>query len=70
MKMKELRGKSSEELTALLAEKRGRLAELGFLAAQRKVKNVRERSVIRKDAARILTLLKTLTPNSSPLNPL
>ncbi|MBI2053232.1 MAG: 50S ribosomal protein L29 [Candidatus Sungbacteria bacterium] len=60
--MKELRGKSPEDLTMLLAEKRSRLAELRFLTAQKKIKNVRETGAVRRDAARILTLLKTLTP--------
>lgn len=64
MKMKELREKSQEELTALLSLKRVRLAELRFLTAQKKVKNVREMAAVRKDAARILTLLHVLTAHS------
>lgn len=62
MKMEELRGESPEKLAALLTEKRGRLAELRFLAGQKKVKNVREITAVKKDVARILTFLKTLTP--------
>lgn len=57
MKITDLRRKSREELTALLAEKRARLAELRFLLAQKKVKDVREIGMVRKDAARILTIL-------------
>lgn len=58
MTITELRQKSPEELKALLTEKRERLGELRFLLAQKKVKNVKEVASIRKDAARILTLLR------------
>ena len=57
MTMTELRQKSREELMALLAEKRERRAELCFLLVQKKVKNVKESAAVRKDAARILTIL-------------
>ena len=62
MKMEELRGTSPEELAALLSVKRGRLAELRFLVAQKKMKNVREIAAVKKDVARILTVLQTLNP--------
>lgn len=58
MKMNELRQKSSEELGALLAQKQGRIAELRFLLKQKKVKNMKESSALRKDVARILTLIR------------
>lgn len=58
MKMNELRQKSREELGALLAQKRGRIAELRFLLHQKKVKNMKELSAVRKDIARILTLMR------------
>lgn len=57
MKVRELREKTKEELRRVLEEKRSRHAELRFLSRQRKVKNVREISAIKKDIARILTLL-------------
>lgn len=58
MKILELRQKPKTELNELLLEKRAKLAELRFLLYQKKAKNVKELSVIRKDIARILTLLK------------
>ena len=58
MKTNELRQKSREELTALLAHKRQRIAELRFLLQQKKTKNMKEALILRKDAARILTLLR------------
>lgn len=57
MKIQELRQKSKGELGELLEEKRTRLAELHFLLRQKKVKNVKEAAAIKKDIARILTLL-------------
>ena len=61
MTIAELRQKSREELTTVLAEERERLAELRFLLAQKKVKNVKEVVAIRKDVARILTVLQALS---------
>lgn len=58
MTMRELRQKSREELAALLAEKRERIAALRFLLMQKKTKNVKETGALRKDAARIMTLLR------------
>lgn len=60
MKIAELRQKSKEELKKLLHEKRQRMDELHFLLRQKKVKNVKETVNIKKDVARILTLLKSL----------
>jgi len=58
MKITELRQKPKNELQSLLDEKRGRLRVLRFDLASGKVKNVREIRQIKKDIARILTLLK------------
>lgn len=58
MKISELKQKSKEDLNILLNEKIRRIDELGFIMRQgKKVKNVKEVSVLKKDAARILTLL-------------
>lgn len=62
MKINELRQKSREELAVLLTERRERIAALGFMLRQKKTKNVKEAGMLRKDVARILTLLP-LTPN-------
>lgn len=58
MKANELRQKSKEELEALLITKRQRVLELRQSGRQRKIKNVRELSGVRKDIARVLTLLR------------
>ena len=64
MKMNELRRKSREELAALLVQRRERIGALRFLLQQKKVKNVKEVALLKKDVARILTLLRApLTPN-------
>ncbi len=57
MKITELRSKSKEELQALFAETRGRIEEARFLMRQKKTKNVKQIRGLRKDAARVLTLL-------------
>ena len=57
MKTMELRQKSKEALEALLAEKRQRIMVLRSLAHEKKIKNVREMSGVRKDVARVLTIL-------------
>ena len=58
MKIIELSQKPKNELQALLSEKRERLRQLRFNISSGKVKNVREIRMIKKDIARILTLLK------------
>ncbi|MEK7541356.1 MAG: 50S ribosomal protein L29 [Patescibacteria group bacterium] len=62
MKASELHGQSRKELEMLLAAKRRRIAELAVLGQQRKIKNVRERSRVRKDVARVLTALTAMAP--------
>jgi len=59
MKTSELRQKSRTELQKLLQDNRERLRQLRFDLAAGKVKNVREIRLIKKDIARILTLLKS-----------
>jgi large subunit ribosomal protein L29 len=56
--MAELRQKTKTELQKLLMENREKLRQLRFDLAAGKVKNVREIRMIKKDIARILTLLK------------
>ncbi len=58
MKMSEIKQKSKEELKELLQEKRSRADELRVLLGQKKFKNVKELHWIKKDIARILTLLQ------------
>jgi ribosomal protein L29 len=59
MKAFDLRKQTPDALTSLLQEKRLRVEELRLLSAQKKIKNVKELGLVRKDIARILTLLRT-----------
>jgi len=58
MKIVELRKKTRTELEKLLLENQEKLRGLRFDLASGKLKNVREIRCIKKDIARILTLLK------------
>jgi large subunit ribosomal protein L29 len=57
MKAKELRQKSDNELEKMLQEKRKKLYQLRSDLVAGKVKNVREIRMVKKDIARILTIL-------------
>lgn len=57
MKSKELKQKSKKELQRLLQEDREKLRQLRFDLSAGKVKNVREIRKIKKDIARIMTML-------------
>ena len=56
-KSKELRLRPEEELNQLLSESQKKLRELRFNLVSGKVKNVRTIRVLKKDIARILTIL-------------
>jgi len=58
MKPTELRQKARNELHKRLKEKREKLRQLSFNLASGKVKNVREIRKIRKDIARMITIIK------------
>ena len=58
MKAGEFRQKSQTELKKILQDIREKLRQLRFDLSSGKVKNVREIRKIKKDIARILTLLK------------
>ena len=57
MKISEFKQKSKKELQKLLQNNRDKLRQLRFDLASGKVKNVREIRQIKKDIARILTIL-------------
>lgn len=59
MKMNELRQKSNEELMGLMREKQSRIDDLHFLLRQSKVKNVKEIAALKKDIARVQTLISS-----------
>ena len=58
MKIADLRSKPKLELEKFLNENRERLRQLQFDLAAGKVKNVREIRKIKRDIARILTILR------------
>ena len=58
MKVSELRQGSETELRKLLQDSREKLRQLKFDLASGKVKNVRKIRELKKDIARILTVLK------------
>lgn len=57
MKADELRQKTKSEIQKMLQDNRERLRQLRFDLATGKIKNVREIRKIKKDIARILTLI-------------
>ncbi|MCD6550597.1 50S ribosomal protein L29 [bacterium] len=57
MEAKELVKKSRSELQKLLFETREKLREMRFNLASGKVKNIKEIRALKKDIARILTVL-------------
>ena len=57
MRVSELRQKPKTELKQILGEEREKLRQLRFDLAAGKVKNIREARRIKKEIARILTIL-------------
>jgi len=60
MKTAELKNKSKEELYKILEDSTKKLQELKFNLAAGKVKNVRTLRVLKKDIARVLTILNEM----------
>ena len=58
MKIKELREKSEKELKKLLASSREKLRDLRFKVSQRQLKNIREVRLVKRNIAKILTIIK------------
>jgi len=59
MKIQELRQRPKGELHKILQDNREKLRQLRFDLVSGKIKNVREVRKIKKDIARILTILKS-----------
>ncbi|PIP26370.1 MAG: 50S ribosomal protein L29 [Candidatus Moranbacteria bacterium CG06_land_8_20_14_3_00_40_12] len=57
MKIKELREKNSAELKKMLAEKKETARSLRFAIASKQIKNNREFRNVKKEIARIMTLI-------------
>lgn len=60
MKTIELKQKSKDELTALVRDGQSRIEELRFLLRQNKIKNTKEIRNIKKDIARMMTIIQQL----------
>ncbi len=58
MKIKELRQKSKDELEKNLRDDQEKLRQLRFDLASGKVKNVKDFSKLKKEIARILTIIR------------
>jgi len=69
MEIKELKQKSKSELHNLLMQKRESLRELRFKDASKQMKDVREIRVVKKDIAKILTLLNNQAPAAVESDP-
>lgn len=57
MDIKEIRNKPFSELNHLLGDLRKKLADLKFKVFQNQLKNIREVRVIKKDIAKVMTVL-------------
>lgn len=60
MKIKDLAKKNKKELTDLLSEKRLALRNFRFSVSGSNTRNVKEGSLLKKDIARILTLVNKM----------
>ncbi|MBU2579742.1 50S ribosomal protein L29 [Patescibacteria group bacterium] len=58
MKIKELRQKTEKELKDLLSEDRRKLGQFKFDLASKKIKNAGQIGELRRDIAKILTILQ------------
>jgi len=65
MKTKELRQKSEKELQTLLAESRDKLREMRFKVAQRQLKKVSDVKQVKREIARIITVLNERRKSNS-----
>lgn len=63
MKTKELKLKSDNELQTLLAESREKMREMRFKVAQRQLKKVSDVKQVKKDIAKIMTILNERKSN-------
>ena len=63
LKVQELKTKGAAELKLMLNRERSRLRELRFKLSGAQVKNVQEIKVVKKNIARILTVIKSEVRN-------
>ena len=62
MHISELKNKSKDELDQLLVDLKAKILKLNFDLADNKVKDVSQIKKTKKDIARVLTLLKSQSP--------
>ena len=67
MKIKELRELGDNELAKLLEEKKAKAVSLRFDISSKQLKNNREYRNIKKDIARMLTLLEEINRESTQI---
>lgn len=65
MKATELQNKSAGELAQMLQDLQAELRQLRFDVAMRKVSDIRKLRSVRRDIARILTVMNSLQTDSS-----
>lgn len=58
MEINDLKNKNEKDLQELLAQKRDLLRELRFKVSEKQLKDVREIREVKKDIARVLTVLR------------
>jgi len=63
MKFKEIKNKTEAELQKMLKSNREKLRDLRFKVANKQLKNIKELAEIKKDIARILTVLNSKKGN-------
>ncbi|MFZ5392141.1 MAG: 50S ribosomal protein L29 [Patescibacteria group bacterium] len=69
MKAAQIRQKNTEELLKLLTDSYEQLRDFRFQASIRKLKNVKQINAVKKDVARILTILiERNNQNEQPSN--
>lgn len=57
MQAKEIRNRDQKELQELLLNSRKRLSDMKFDVSAKKLKNIKELSLLKKEIARILTVI-------------
>lgn len=65
MKAEELRKKDKKELEKLAAELKKKLSEVKFKFSSNQLKNTKEAGNIKKEIARIFTIIKELNKNKN-----
>ncbi len=68
MKLKELKQKTDKELNDLFWENRKKLGEIKFASSTKKLKNVKEIRELKREIARIITILRERLNNKNNEN--